>query len=393
MKLFLCFFLTVYGSMHLYIFIRFLQAFRPSRNFSAMMFLFMGLATAAPILARLCEHAGREAIARFMAWGSYCWMGFIFILVSILLTLDIFRFAVMTFYRIRGCDASSANGLRVACELALILAIIVSIYGFFEARSIRTERITIQTAKIPATVNRIRIAQISDVHLGFMVQENRLKKILTIVKTEDPDILVSTGDLFDGRLSRWEKTSNYQPLSDLFESVKPSHGKFAITGNHEYYMGPDFALDVTKACGFQLLRNEYVELPNGIAIGGSDDPAWERASKSPPHDSAETQLLRSMPPDSFRVYLKHRPTVASQNDGLFDLQLSGHTHHGQIFPFYLLAKLQYPYCDGTTYLANGSIIHVSRGTGTWGPPIRFLAPPEITIIDIVPKKPTEKNGN
>ena len=393
MKLFLYSFLTVYGSMHLYVFIRFLQAFKPSRYFSTMAFLFMGLATAAPILARLCEHAGRETLARFMAWGSYCWMGFIFILVSILITLDIFRFVVAAFSRMRGCGALNINRLQLSCELALILAIIISIYGFFEARSIRTERVTIRTAKISPTVNHIRIAQISDVHLGFMVQENRLKKILDIVKMEEPDILVSTGDLFDGRLSRWEKTSNYQPLSDLFASVKPPYGKFAITGNHEYYMGPDFALDITRACGFQILRNEYVTLSNGLTIGGCDDPVWERTSKSPTDDSAETQLLRSIPPDSFLVYLKHRPTVATQNNGLFDLQLSGHTHHGQIFPFYLLTKLQYPYCSGTTYLANGSIVHVSRGTGTWGPPIRFLAPPEVTIIDIVPEKPSEKNRN
>jgi predicted MPP superfamily phosphohydrolase len=253
----------------------------------------------------------------------------------------------------------------------------ISIYGYFEAGSIRTEHVRIQSSKIPEEAGRIRIVHISDVHLGLIVREGRLKKILTRVREADPHIFVSTGDLVDGQLD------NLAELGDSLSEIKTRYGKFAVTGNHEYYAGLSRTLEFTKSAGFTLLRGEAVSLPAGIQIAGVDDPAGEWSGLNP--GMAEQELLSKLPRDQFTILLKHRPRVDKDTEGLFDLQLSGHVHKGQIFPFNLLTYIYYPVKAGHISLGNGSSLYVSRGTGTWGPPIRFLAPPEVTVIDLMHK--------
>ena len=388
MTLFLVTFLAIYGAMHLYPLIRIEHAFRPGHKTSTALRGLMILTSCAPFLVRICERSGLKRATPALAWTSYSWMGFIFILVSAMLFLDMIRLALSLTGRTRRDAAPRFTRPWLSCALALLFAIIATAHGFSEALSIRTEHIIIPTAKLSPSATPVRIVQLSDVHLGLIVREERLKEMLRIVDRAGPDILVSTGDLLDGRLSRREGSSNYRGMAAMLATVKAPSGKFAITGNHEFYAGLDQSLETMRSAGFRVLRNESVVLANGLVISGSDDQAWERMSLPAPPGRIESDLLKGLPVNRFRVHLKHRPVVNPQDQGTFDLQLSGHTHHGQIFPFYLLTKLKFPLSDGTTFLKNGSVIHVSRGTGTWGPPIRFLAPPEISIIDIVPAKMT-----
>lgn len=389
MTLFLVTFLAIYGGMHLYVLIRIEHAFRPGRHIVIALRGLMILTTSAPFLVRICERSDLDRTTLALAWTGYSWMGFIFILVSALLSLDIVRLAATRMSRIRRDAVPRFLQPRLSCELALLFAIIATSYGFFEALAIRTEHVIIPTTKLSPSASPVRIVQLSDVHLGLIVREERLKQMLRIVDQAEPDILVSTGDLLDGRLSLRKGSSNYRTVAAMLAAVKAPSGKFAITGNHEFYAGLDQSLEVMKAAGFRVLRNESVVLADGLVISGTDDPAWKRMGLPPPPGLDEPYLLRSLPINRFRVHLKHRPVVESQDQRLFDLQLSGHTHHGQIFPFYLVITLLFPFSSGTIDLKNGSMIHVSRGTGTWGPPIRFLAPPEITVIDIVPVKPAQ----
>jgi predicted MPP superfamily phosphohydrolase len=120
----------------------------------------------------------------------------------------------------------------------------------------------------------------------------------------------------------------------------------------------------------------------GITISGIDDIAGRRRSL-PELTQPESELLRTLSPQQFQLLLKHRPLVAETGKGHFDLQLSGHVHKGQIFPFNLLVRMMFPIPCGTTTANNGSTIHVSRGSGTWGPPMRLFAQPEVTVIDII----------
>jgi hypothetical protein len=200
--------------------------------------------------------------------------------------------------------------------------------------------------------------------------------MLRMVRDANPDIFVVTGDLVDAQI-------NHLPgLADMLREVTVKYGKFAIMGNHEYYAGPEKSRAFIQEAGLTLLRDEAVTA-GPITIVGVDDRTAVQLHVG--HPASENKLLSGLPRDKFILFLKHQPRIDPNTIGLFDLQLSGHTHKGQIFPFTLLTRLSFPLNAGSYDLGKGSLLHVSRGTGTWGPPIRFLAPPEVTIIELVRK--------
>ena len=138
-----------------------------------------------------------------------------------------------------------------------------------------------------------------------------------------------------------------------------------------------------------MLRGEGLTVAGLINLAGVDDPA--RLSPGLFKEVTEKELLSGLPREKFTLLLKHRPDVDKDALGLFDLQISGHTHQGQIFPFRLITRLFFPYDGGSFQLPNHSLLHVSRGTGTWGPPIRFLAPPEVTVYELIHEDMAQKN--
>jgi hypothetical protein len=186
--------------------------------------------------------------------------------------------------------------------------------------------------------------------------------------------LVATGDLVDGRINHLDG------LSEIFREIHPPLGKYAVTGNHEFYAGIGSSLDFTRRAGFTVLRGEAVTVGNVLRLVGVDDPAGRSFGPAP--GRSEEELLGNGPSPLFTLLLKHRPFLSPAARKAADLQLSGHTHNGQIFPFRLLVRIWYPLLSGLYESKNGAALYTSRGTGTWGPPMRFLSPPEMTIIDI-----------
>jgi len=162
--------------------------------------------------------------------------------------------------------------------------------------------------------------------------------------------------------------------------VRPRYGKFAITGNHELYAGLEPSRGFMRSAGFKILQGEEFTIPGLITIAGVDDPVIKRFSGAAVDE--EQRLLAGFPKDTYTLLLKHRPALQEASIGRFDLQLSGHVHKGQLFPFNLLTYLFYPVKAGINHYPQNTLLYVSRGTGTWGPPIRFLAPPEVTIIEL-----------
>ena len=384
MYLFFIIFFLLYGGMHLYAFLKAKTGLALGPAASKLLLLFMLVMTFTPFLiirvfpfiVRLSERQGFEVFARLMSYAGYMWMGILFMFFVLSLTIDFFRFLVyigeFVFHKNLHYLRPSAG---VSFFIALLLSVSISVYGHFEAGNIRTEKITVKTSGLPEHIGRLRIVQISDIHIGLIVRESRLKKILEQVKIADPDILVSTGDLVDAQVN------SLSSLSGFFKEVNPKYGKFAITGNHEFYAGLSLALDFIEKSGFTILRGEGLNVGGVINIAGIDDPAGNREGLS--KNISEKELLSQFPEEQFTLFLKHRPVVDKNSVGLFDLQLSGHSHKGQIFPFSLITKIYYEFDAGYSQLADGSHLYVSRGSGTWGPPIRFLAPPEVTVIDIV----------
>lgn len=376
MSLFFITFFLAYGGMHLYAFLRARAALHFGVPAGTAIALFMLVTLFAPLLIRQAEKQGLEQFARALSLFGYTWLGILFLFSSSSLILDLYRLLIRSAELVQRADYASLKPTPgFIFYLPLILSLLVAAYGYGEAWNIRTERIIIRTPKIPEAIGRIRIVQISDVHLGLIIREERLARILKLVQEAAPDILVSTGDLVDGQI-------NGMPgLAEMFNGINPLYGKYAITGNHEFYAGLEQALAFTSKSGFRVLRNEAVDIEGVLNVAGVDDGAVRRPAVI--NDGAEKELLSRLPPGRFTLFLKHRPLVDKDSSGLFDLQLSGHVHRGQIFPFSILTKLYYPVHAGFSSLDHGSRLYVSRGTGTWGPPIRFLSPPEITVIDLV----------
>lgn len=258
MSLFLISFLGLYGGLHAYILISLRTAFRLSQGVTVLLAGLMLLMVAAPILVRLAEHHGHDRLATTLAWPAYLWMGVLFLLGAALLTLDILRLTASGFTSLFNLPFPVLLSPRCTCEIALLTAISATIYGFFEARAIRTEYLSVPSAKIPAGVNRIRIVQISDVHLGLITREARLERILAAVRAAGPDILVSTGDLVDGRLSLREGDTADSRMERMLADIKAPRGKFAVSGNHEFYAGPEHALAFTRSAGFRLLQGDHM---------------------------------------------------------------------------------------------------------------------------------------
>jgi predicted MPP superfamily phosphohydrolase len=371
MKLFLLFFLVVYGSGHLYFYSRFTRAFSPARRWRRVIATVLLLTTMTPLLVRLAERHDHLLLATALAYPGYFWMAVLFLFLVLSLSWDVA--SALLFCRAPWRQRRRLGNVtphRHQFVFCLGVAMTCSLYGIYEADTIRTEQISIRTAKGANIAAPIRIVQISDVHLGILMRDRKIKKIGDLIRAARPDMLVSTGDLIDGNLTQDGAMTNY------LQQLRPPLGAYAVLGNHEYYVGREPSIEIMRQAGFTVLRGE-TRTVGPITIAGADDITALRRDH-----------YRSIPPiqpAAFTLLLKHQPRVTTETP--FDLQLSGHIHQGQIFPFQVLTWLRFKVHCGLTQLNDGRYLYVSRGTGTWGPPVRFLAPPEITVIDLLP--PTE----
>jgi predicted MPP superfamily phosphohydrolase len=373
MLFFLLFYFGIYGSMHIYFFFKCHQACGPEGWRLLLLIVFLLLMLNGPILVRVLERQGAVLPATVLAWISYLWMAALLWFIFLGLIRDLWN----TVIRSAALAAPSSYGLIIPARpafLAILLIIAVAtVWGFMEARGLRTEKITITTDLLPPDISAIKVAQISDVHLGLIEGDRRIRQILDILYNERPDIFVSTGDLLDGLVP------HVNNLSLPFTAYNPPLGKFAVTGNHEFYAGLPGSLRFLEEAGFQVLRGTSVDV-GPIRIAGVDDPTGFHTGDASYMD--ENAALSMGKGERFTILMKHQPLVKESSLGKFQLQMSGHTHKGQIFPFNYPVRLRYRYIAGLFDLAKDSRIYTSRGTGTWGPPLRLLSPAEVTIFKI-----------
>lgn len=363
MIVFLSVALTIYGVMHIYALSKVWYAFPHSTALVFTLF-FTGIAlTLSPFILWYLSRQNWHGAYAVISWLVYTWMGFLFLFCCTALALDI------------GHLLSTIMGIKWPFNNSMTLLIVglLSIsfmgYGFTEAKKIQIENVNITTPKLAS--GQITIAHISDLHLGVMLGATFLGGIIAKVNEAHPDIVVATGDVIDGQGDDLNK------LAQRFHTLHPPMGLFAVTGNHEYFAGLENSLGFLRNAGFRVLRGESA-IAGGIVLVGIDDPTARAMNQEIKLDTK--QALASVTQHDFIVLLKHQPVVDINIP--FDLQLSGHVHGGQIFPFGLLTRITYGICTGLTQLADGRMLYVSRGTGTWGPPIRIFAAPEITLITI-----------
>jgi predicted MPP superfamily phosphohydrolase len=351
--------------MHLYAVSKIWIAFPHSHGLALALVLVLAgtVLTCSPLLVWfLQQHSGDRATAA-IAWVSYAWMGYLFLFLCIGLLLDLGH-GLGTLLHLNW-----PLGKATALHAVSLLALALLGYGFFEARQLQVERIAITTPKLAAA--QVTIAQISDLHLGIMMGDDLLDRIVARLQELKPDIVVATGDIVDGQ------GDDLDALARRFRAYTPPLGAYAVTGNHERLAGLDNSLRFLRRAGFTVLRGEAAKA-GGIVLVGVDEPGATSSGQSA--GPATGKALPVVTTRDFVILLKHQPVIDS--DTPFDLQLSGHTHGGQIFPFGYLTRLVYRGHTGLTELADGRRLYVSRGAGTWGPPVRLFAAPEITLITI-----------
>ena len=366
-------FIVLYGLAHVFIWHVIVSGFGLSGLAQGLLALVIAALAVAPFLARRLERRGYVYLARVFAWVGYTWVGLVLLFVLARLTTDLFVGLV------------AIVGLRLPHDFAYPVPLLVTgvltaglaIYAFVERSRVRVEYIDVPTNKGMGGLSQLRVAQISDVHIGSMNGRRRIRTMIRRLKESNPDVVVSTGDLIDSRVGL------AVPVTELLAALQPPLGKFAVVGNHECYAGLASSLAFMERSGFTVLRNGAVSL-RGVNLVGMDDPA---VGQLMPLAQCEAQVLRALPEGIFTILLKHRPDLVPGSQRRFDLQLSGHTHKGQMFPFGFLTRFYYPTHAGLFRLAQASYLYVSRGTGAWGPPFRLLAPPEITVFTIGPDRP------
>lgn len=260
------------------------------------------------------------------------------------------------------------------------LASLATLWGLVEARrTARVRRIDIPVAGLPAALQGFTIAQITDIHVGPTVKAPYVRRIVDAVNRLNADAVALTGDLVDGRVS--DLREDVAPLAAL----RSRHGTFFVTGNHEYYSGAIEWVALLSTLGLRVLINQHVVLNHdggALVMAGVAD--YSAHHFVPGHRSDALRSLAGAPADAgLRILLAHQPRSAEAAvDAGFDVQLSGHTHGGQYWPFSLFVRLQQPYTAGLHRLRT-MWVYTSRGTGYWGPPLRLGAASEIALLRFV----------
>ncbi len=324
------------------------------------------------------------------AWMGYLGFGFLSFVLTYLLVSDAVRLISRAIGALfnrkktkktpqRRFDPDRRRMLADMVNIGIVSSALVSTaYGFSQARRLPVVKTVVLPFRgLPQDGHGFRIAQISDIHVSETIKQDWVRKVVGEVNRLEPDMVAFTGDLADGAAHRL--TADAAPLADLRAPL----GKFFVTGNHEYYSGAEKWVNLVRRLGFTVLTNEHRVVQKGNArllIGGVTDYRAGRFIKA--HASDPHAAIAHAPSAHLKILLAHQPkSIFEASRAGFDLQLSGHTHGGQFFPWNYAIDLVYPFKAGL-YHVNNTRMYVNRGTGYWGPPVRLGSPSEITLFKL-----------
>ena len=239
----------------------------------------------------------------------------------------------------------------------------------------RLDRVQLPLAKLPRAMDGTRLAVVSDIHLGPLTGPDHVRRIVDLINSVDADVVAIVGDLVDGSVAE------LGPGAAALADIRSRQGAYFVTGNHEYYSGFQEWVDEVARLGVRPLRNERLEITTrggAFDLAGVNDPGGAAFGDAPDFAKA----LGGRDPSRPVVLMAHQPVVARDAAGYgVDLQVSGHTHGGQMAPFNLLVKLQQPVVSGLGTV-DGVPVYVTNGAGFWGPPVRVGAPPQVTLLEL-----------
>ncbi|WP_240702801.1 metallophosphoesterase [Thermodesulfobacterium sp. TA1] len=320
-----------------------------------------------PVFIRWADRFLEPIFSKWIAFVVLIWIGFVFYLFFFCVVFDLIRLIF------RWKSLTSKKVLLGALALALGF----SVYSYYETLGLEVIRLQVKTDKLPSHIEQVKIMQVSDLHLGPLLGKEKIELVKKVWEREKPDLILETGDLVDGNMRK----KDY--LAEELAKITAPLGKYAIMGNHEYYRGWREASEFIERSGFKLLKDQVEVVGGFLVIAGLDDKDC-RYAKACTTDFDEIAFLSKLPRDKFVLVLKHQPLVKKETLGYFDLMLSGHTHGGLYRPIgSFLVRFLYETDRGLKYLGKGSYLFVSKGVGTGGPPMRFLTPPDVVIIELI----------
>jgi len=306
------------------------------------------------------------------------WMGMMLYLILSILLIDILRMVnhFVHFFPEYVTRDKTQSG-RIAFYAVSSFTLIVMFYGFFNARYIQTINVDVELEKLKTEKNPLSIVQISDVHLGKLITQERLFTIAERVNELNPDIVVITGDLVD------DSSADLDDIVEPLKSIKTKFGKYFVSGNHDYFGNYEKVKTKVEESGVRILNNEYVVIDSAITLLGLDYLYGRKSNKD---NRTIREMLLGSDTSLPVVMLKHVPDALDKTvEAGIDLQLSGHTHHGQLFPFNFITNQVYEISNGLGVYKSLQV-YVNRGVGFWGPPARVGIPAEITKINLKSNK-------
>jgi uncharacterized protein len=320
----------------------------------------------------------------FLMWPGYLWLGVVFYLLIGLLLLELPVLAALLVQRRRGAsqpepsaDVSRRRLLRQgAAILAGTAAVGISGYGVSRAyRPPRVTRLTVPLARLDRRADGLRVAVIADIHVSPVFGAGHVERVVDIVNGLDADLITVVGDMVSAEASKVR--SSAAPL----RLMRSRYGAFFVTGNHEYYNGYEEWIEAADELGLRVLRNERVEIAHGggvVDLAGVNDREGSGYGDPPDYRAA----LGDRDPSRPVLLMAHQPVqVHEAAEYGVDLQVSGHTHGGQLYPFDYLVRIEQPVVSGLSEV-DGTLVYVTNGAGFWGPPMRVGADPDVTLLEL-----------
>jgi hypothetical protein len=382
--------------LHVYMALRLLPALAmltPAWPLALAALAISALTIPLPFISRRAERSA--SVGQALRWTGLISMGWFSSTFVLTLLRDVLLLLAWLVSALAGLALPWQAVLPWSALAVLALGTLASAIGFLNARrTAKVKHVEVPIRGLPAALEGFTIAQISDIHVGPTIRNGYIQRIVDAVNRLGADAVAITGDLVDGSVA--ELREHIAPLAGL----RAKHGTFVVTGNHEYYAGAHAWIDELRRLGLKVLLNEHVVLQTRNVRGAQTDEElfesqlvlagvtdftaehFDATHASDPH----LALFDAPPLVHTRVLLAHQPrTAAMAATAGYQLQLSGHTHGGQFFPWNLFVPMQQPFTAGLHRL-HDMWIYVSRGTGYWGPPKRFGAPSEITLVTLVPAR-------
>lgn len=367
---------TIYGLVNFYIFKRVWPVFADTGIYRQLfLFSFFFLVLAYPI-GRLVENLSRNVFTDFLVIVGSVYLGIMVYAFLCILVIDIFRllhilFSIFPAFLIRHPQKTA----RLVTLYGMILVLLIITFGYMNTLFLRVRSFPIDIQKSANGLKELNLVMVSDVHLGTVIRSGRLEKVVDRINALQPDVVLIPGDIVDEDVNSVAE----QNMARILQRIKTVYGVYATSGNHEYFAGVEAVVNYMRQGGITVLQDSVVKVADAFYVAGRKDLMAERLADG---RKSLDWILQGVDKSLPIIMMDHQPyhlEVARQNG--VDLQLSGHTHHGQLFPFNYITRMVYDLSWGYQKVEN-THYYVSCGVGTWGPPIRTSSFPEIVQLKI-----------